>query len=84
MTLITPDLIEKAAEAIELAMWNEPSSEALARAALQAVLPDVVEKCAQVALTQRVDGESDFAEGADNAAVSIAALIRALIPQEGK
>lgn len=49
MDILTDEIVEKAAEAIELAMWNEPSSEALARACLEAALPDVVEKCAQIA-----------------------------------
>jgi hypothetical protein len=40
MTVLTDDLIEKAAEAIELVEAH--SSEAYARACLTAVLPDVV------------------------------------------
>lgn len=80
MTILTPELIEKAAEALFLnSGWRDWEKEhytskdlwrARAKVALTAVIPDVVASCAAVA---------DIAGD-----VAIAAEIRSLIPQEGK
>jgi hypothetical protein len=78
MTLINADLIEKGAEAIELAMWDSNSSENLARACLEAVLPDVIEACAKVA-EQEADADQDDCGGAARRA---AGAIRSLVSQE--
>lgn len=47
MGLLTPEIVERAAEAIELV--ESHSSEDYARAALEAVIPSLIEECAKVA-----------------------------------
>jgi hypothetical protein len=81
MTVLTDDLIEKAAEAIELVEAH--SSEAYARACLTAVLPDVVEACAKVAEDNSTWAESaKMAAGMTPSPYELAEAIRSLL--EGK
>lgn len=102
MTLLTPDLIEKALDPA-MAEFERLNSirqidtatcvHGAVSAALTAVIPDVVEKCAKEADPERFEIEAEnyspaqrrlVEAGAKAAARMIAASIRRLIPQEGK
>jgi uncharacterized alpha-E superfamily protein len=86
---ISDELVEKAAEAIELC--DKPySSEHLARAVLSAVLPDyrneTIEECARVADKAAHDVREhfsgDMARGASSLAEDIAIAIRSLLKEK--
>lgn len=84
VSLITDEMVEKAAAAIGASMqhgWRMWVPEA--RAAINAVLPDIVEACAKVAdeWTVTVWGDDGDAELiANSVGPNIAAAIRALAP----
>lgn len=94
MTIITDDLIEKGARAIfEMERTRHPTSpdfewddcsadhSAQARAALQAVLPDVVEKCAR-ACDRPNPHLANLSHTRERAYEECAASIRSLLNKE--
>lgn len=95
--IIDNDLIEKGAKAIRAAMLADPNcslppfekdkvSPLIARAALQAVLPDVVEKCAQALINSGCAAPADYnwSAGWDAAVENGSDSIRSLLNKEDK
>lgn len=102
MTILTDDLIEKAARAINAlvcadaieqgctadGIWDslhEPVKAELleeARAALEAALPSLVERCAKEAEGVPSYGSDDFTQGVDTGRMNAAESIRSLLNKE--